>query len=70
VQLRTNDPGAVVRDVRSEGRNAMKRDQVVEGVKLLIQNVSMRLSSDGEVEHLISPDLGLVFPILKLLRIR
>ena len=59
-----------MRDARNEGRNAMNRDQVVEGVKLPIRNVFMRLSSDGEVERLISPDLGLVYPILRLLRIR
>lgn len=59
-----------MRDARNEGRNVMNRDQVVEGVKLPIRNVFMRLSSDGEAERLTSPDLGLVFPIPRLLRIR
>lgn len=59
-----------MRDARNEDRNAMNRDQVVEGAKLLTRNVFMRLSSDGEAERLTSPDLGLVFRILKLLRIR
>ena len=59
-----------MRDARNEGKNATNRDQVVEGVKLLTQNVFMRLSSDGEAERLTSPGLGLVFRILKLLRIK
>jgi hypothetical protein len=70
VQPRTNDPGAVVRDARNEGRNVMNRDLVVEGVKQLMQNVFMKSSYDGVEERLTSPDSGLVFPMRRFLRIR
>jgi hypothetical protein len=59
-----------VRDARNEDRNVMNRDLVVEGVKQLIRNVSMKSNCDGVEEHLTSPDLALVSPILKHLRIR
>jgi urease gamma subunit len=70
VEPQTNDPGAVVQDARNEGKNVMNRDQVAEGVKQLMQNAFMKLSYDGVEEHLINPDSGLVFPMLRFLRIR
>jgi urease gamma subunit len=70
VEPQTNDPGAVVRDARNEGKNVMNRDLVVEDVKQLMRNVFMKSSYDGVEEHLINPDSGLVFPMLRFLRIR
>jgi hypothetical protein len=70
VQLRINGLGVVVRDARSEDRNVMNRDPVVEGVVQLMWNVSMKSNCDGVGEHLTSLDLGLVYPIPRLLRIR
>jgi urease gamma subunit len=70
VQLRTNDPGAVVRDARNEGKNVMNRDPVVEGVKPLMRNVFMKLSCDGVEERSTNPDSELVSPMLRFLRIR
>lgn len=48
----------------------MNRDLVVGDVLLLMRNVFMRLSFGGVGEHLISPDLVLVFLMLVFLRIR
>jgi len=70
VQPRTNDLGVDVRDARNEDRNVMNRDLVVEGVKQLMRNVLMRLSFDGEAEHLINLDSVLVCLRLRYLKIR
>ena len=59
-----------MRDARNEDRNVMNRDLVVEGVKQLMRNVLMRLSFDGEAEHLINLDSVLVCLRLRYLKIR
>jgi hypothetical protein len=70
VQLRINGLGVVVRDARSEDRNVMNRDPVVEGVVQLRWNVFMKSNYDGVGERLTNLDSELVSPIPRLLRIR
>lgn len=59
-----------MRDARNEGRNAMNRDPVVEGVKQLMQNVFIKSNYDGAGEHSINLDLELAFLMLRCLKIR